>query len=56
MNWNDLRFFVAVAEEGTLSGAARRLSKDHTTVARRIEALKPIWARICLTVWQPGGN
>ncbi len=40
MNWNDLRFFVAVAEEGTLSGAARRLSKDHTTVARRIEALE----------------
>lgn len=40
MNWNDLRFFVAVAEEGTLSGAARRLGKDHTTVARRIEALE----------------
>ncbi|MDG4720320.1 MULTISPECIES: LysR family transcriptional regulator [Thalassospira] len=40
MNWNDLRFFVAVAQEGTLSGAARRLGKDHTTVARRIEALE----------------
>lgn len=40
MNWNDLRFFVALAEEGTLSGAARRLGKDHTTVARRIEALE----------------
>ncbi|WP_417805685.1 LysR family transcriptional regulator [Thalassospira lucentensis] len=42
MNWNDLRFFVAVAEEGTLSGAARRLGKDHTTVARRIEALEGV--------------
>ena len=40
MNWNDLRFFVAVAQAGTLSGAARRLGKDHTTVARRIEALE----------------
>ncbi|WP_430474803.1 LysR family transcriptional regulator [Thalassospira lucentensis] len=40
MNWNDLRFFVAVAQEGTLSGAARRLGKDHTTVARRVEALE----------------
>jgi len=40
MNWDDLRFFVAVAQEGTLSGAARRLGKDHTTVARRVEALE----------------
>lgn len=40
MNWNDLRFFVAVAQAGTLSGAARRLGKDHTTVARQIEALE----------------
>ena len=40
MNWNDLRFFVAVAKEGTLSGAARCLGKDHTTVSRRIEALE----------------
>jgi DNA-binding transcriptional LysR family regulator len=40
MNWNDLRFFVAVAKEGTLSGAARCLGKDHTTVSRRIDALE----------------
>ncbi|AJD51275.1 transcriptional regulator, LysR family [Thalassospira xiamenensis M-5 = DSM 17429] len=40
MNWNDLRYFVVLAAEGTLSGAARRLKKDHTTVARRIEALE----------------
>lgn len=40
MNWNDLRYFVVLAGEGTLSGAARKLGKDHTTVARRIEALE----------------
>ncbi|MDG4720318.1 MULTISPECIES: LysR family transcriptional regulator [Thalassospira] len=40
MNWNDLRYFLVLADEGTLSGAARRLRKEHTTVARRIEALE----------------
>ena len=40
MNWNDLRFFIALAEEGSLSGAARYLGKDHTTVARRIDAFE----------------
>jgi DNA-binding transcriptional LysR family regulator len=40
MNWNDLRFFLVLAEEGSLSSAARRLRKEHTTVARRIEALE----------------
>ncbi|MET4731677.1 DNA-binding transcriptional LysR family regulator [Thalassospira sp. MBR-102] len=40
MNWNDLRYFLILAEEGSLSGAARRLRKEHTTVARRIEALE----------------
>jgi len=40
MNWNDLRYFLVLAEENSLSGAARRLRKEHTTVARRIEALE----------------
>ncbi|URK18037.1 LysR family transcriptional regulator [Thalassospira sp. GO-4] len=40
MNWNDLRYFLVLAEEGSLSGAARRLRKEHTTVARRIESLE----------------
>ncbi|OSQ36087.1 LysR family transcriptional regulator [Thalassospira mesophila] len=40
MNWDDLRFFLVLAQEGTLSGAARRLRKEHTTVARRVEALE----------------
>lgn len=38
--WDDLRFFLAVAREGTLTGAARQLRTDHTTVGRRIRALE----------------
>ena len=40
MNWNDLRVFVAIAEEGTLAAAARRLGNNHSTVFRRLEALE----------------
>jgi len=39
-DWNDLRFFLAVARHGRLVDAARRLGVDHTTVARRITALE----------------
>lgn len=39
-DWNDLRFFLAVARHGRLVDAARRLGVDHTTVARRIAALE----------------
>jgi DNA-binding transcriptional LysR family regulator len=40
MDWEDLRHFLALAEEGSLSAAARRLGVDHTTVARRVAALE----------------
>lgn len=40
MNWDDLRFFSAVVEAGTLSGAARQLGINHSTVYRRIKALE----------------
>jgi len=39
-SWDDLRFLLAVARAGTLSGAARSLSVNHTTVSRRIQALE----------------
>lgn len=39
-DWDDLRFFVEVARQGTLSGAARTLGSDHATVSRRITALE----------------
>jgi len=38
--WDDVRFFLAVAREGTLTMAARRLRTDHTTVGRRIRSLE----------------
>ncbi len=40
MDWNDLRYFLAVARAGTLAGAARELGVEHTTVGRRITALE----------------
>ena len=39
-NWDDLRYFLAVARTGTLSGAAKQLGTEHTTVARHIQALE----------------
>jgi DNA-binding transcriptional LysR family regulator len=39
-DWEDLRHFAALAREGSLSAAARRLEVDHATVARRIAALE----------------
>ena len=38
--WDDIRFFLATAREGTLSGAARILGVDHVTVGRRIGMLE----------------
>lgn len=40
MNWDDLRYFLALARQGTVSGAGRELSVRHTTVARRIAILE----------------
>ncbi len=39
-NWDDIRYFLAVARAGTLSAAAEVLGTDHTTVSRRIHALE----------------
>lgn len=36
MNWDDLRYFLALARQGTVSSAGRELNVKHTTVARRI--------------------
>jgi DNA-binding transcriptional LysR family regulator len=40
MDWNNLRYFLELARSGTLVSAARRLEVDHTTVARRLQALE----------------
>lgn len=36
MNWDDLRLFLAVARTGSISGAAKQLNVQHSTVSRRI--------------------
>jgi DNA-binding transcriptional LysR family regulator len=38
--WDDVRFFLAVARAGSLSGAARTLGVGHVTVGRRISLLE----------------
>lgn len=38
MNWDDLRFVLALSRAGSLARAAKKLGVDHTTVGRRIEA------------------
>lgn len=40
MDWDDLRFALAIAREGSLTGAARVLGVTHTTVGRRLRALE----------------
>lgn len=55
MDWDHLRIFLAVAREGQLLGAARRLGLNHATVARRLDALEaalgaPLFDR------RPGGS
>ena len=39
-DWNDLRYFIAVARDGSTLAAARGLRTSQTTVARRIAALE----------------
>src|SRR5215510_15139709 len=40
MDWDNLKFFLALAETGSLSRAARQHRVDHSTVARRVGALE----------------
>ena len=37
MDWDLLRYFLAVADAGTLHGAARKLGVNHSTVFRRVD-------------------
>ena len=40
MNWDDLRFFLALARSKTVSAAGQEIGVKHTTVARRIKMLE----------------
>ncbi|NKB22662.1 MAG: LysR family transcriptional regulator [Alphaproteobacteria bacterium] len=49
LDWGDMPFLLAVCEAGTLSGAARKLGVNHSTVFRRIEAVE---ARLGVTLFE----
>lgn len=40
VDWDDLKIFLSVARTGSISGAARRLSVQHSTVSRRLRSLE----------------
>jgi DNA-binding transcriptional LysR family regulator len=40
MDWNDIRYFLALARLGSVRAAGTSLGVSHSTVARRIEALE----------------
>lgn len=40
LQWEDVRYFLAVAQAGSLSAAARSLQVEHSTVGRRVDALE----------------
>ena len=47
LDWDDLRFFLAVAAQGSISGAAKQLRTSHSTVLRRLASLeKKLGARV----------
>jgi len=47
VDWNDLRFLLAVHETGSVSAAARKLRVDQATVSRRLASLqKSVKARL----------
>jgi DNA-binding transcriptional LysR family regulator len=47
VDWDDLRFFLAVSEHGSISGAAKLLNVNHSTVLRRLASLeKRLGARL----------
>jgi len=46
-SWDDLRIFLSLARDGTLTTAAKTLGVSHPTVARRVQALeRQIGARL----------
>lgn len=45
-DWEDVRYFLALARAGSLSAAARTLRVNHATVARRIGALEAALGRV----------
>jgi DNA-binding transcriptional LysR family regulator len=48
-DWDDLRYFLHAARAGTLAGAARSPSVEHTTAGRRLASLeRALGGALCL--------
>jgi DNA-binding transcriptional LysR family regulator len=45
LDWEDVRYFVALARHGSLSATARALRVNHATVARRVTSLETVLGR-----------
>src|SRR5262249_24332076 len=45
LDWEDVRYFVALARRGTLSATARELRVNHATVARRVASFEVAMGR-----------
>ena len=48
-DWNDLRFFLAVARTGSTLAAGKALRVSHSTAARRLTALE---AALAVTLFE----
>ncbi len=44
LNWNDLRYVIAVAKEGSAAAAARAIGVNHATVVRHVRAFEKLHA------------
>ncbi|MDQ7050632.1 MAG: LysR family transcriptional regulator [Enterobacterales bacterium] len=40
MNWDDVKYFLAVARQGSISAGAKQLGIQHSTLSRRLRALE----------------
>jgi hypothetical protein len=40
LDWDDLRYLLALGEAGSLAAAAKALKVDHSTMSRRLAALE----------------
>ncbi|RZI42437.1 LysR family transcriptional regulator [Herbaspirillum sp. HC18] len=53
-DWNDLKFFLAVARSGSLSGAAAALGTSASTVSRHVDTLEKRFGRTLFLRQQSG--
>lgn len=49
VTWDDQRIFLAILDEGSLSGAARSLGLSHPTIRARLEALEAALGTVLFT-------